>query len=182
MESFKLKLQKEIKDECGFVLKEYSVLYLYEDKIISEFGNVNYSEIRLQDLLNLINEYKENWLDVFCKIFDVEYEEAKAITSMIKDENTSYLYLQKINLEYKRGNGIGKEIVNIIKNDYPYSEIILYPYPIPVRWQLGFDSNYMNESKEKIVRFYKNCGFEYDSDKNVAMIHSLNKELYSNIN
>ena len=170
MESFNLKLQKEIYDECGFIFKEYSIVNLREGIKVSEFGSVNCCEITLETLCSFVKQYKQNWLDVFCEVFDVEYEEAKAITSLISNEHSHYLYLQKINLEYKRGMGIGKEIVNLIKDEYPYSEIILYPYPIPIRWQLGFDANYMNEAKTKIVNFYKNCGFKYNSDKNVAII------------
>lgn len=172
MKNFKLKLDKEVQEDCGFVLKEFTIQYFSNNQLISEFGDIKYAEFNIKSLVRFINEYKQDWLDVFCEVFDVMDEEAKAITSMIKDEDTRYLYIQKIDLGYKRGMGIGKEVLDIIKEDNPLSEIILYPYPIPTRWQLGFDEKYMEESKSKIIDFYKNNGFDYDSIKNVAILNA----------
>lgn len=170
MQSFKLKLEKEMQ-ECGFLLKEFAVQSFSDKELISEFGSVKYTELTMANLLEFINKYRENWLDIFCEIFDVEYEEAKSITSMIEDENTQYLYVQKINLDYNRGKGIGNQILEIIKKDNPSSTLVLYPFPIPIRWQLGFDVSYMDEIKSKIIDFYKNNGFKYDSIKNVAILN-----------
>lgn len=173
MESFKLKLDKEVQEDCGFILKEFTVQYFYNNELVSEFGDVKYVELTMKNLVEFVNKYKQDWLDVFCEVFDIEYEEAKAITSTIEDENVHYLYIQKIDLDYNRGVGIGKQILDIIKKDNPFSKLILYPYPVPVRWQLGFDAKYMDEAKSKIVNFYKNNGFDYDSVKNIAVLNAV---------
>lgn len=171
MENFKLKLEEEAQ-ECGIILKEFTIQYFYNGDLVSEFGSVKYAELTMSTLIEFINKYKEDgWLDVFCEVFNVEHEEAESITSIIEDEKTPYLYIQRINLDYKRGNGIGNKILDIIKEDNPSSTLILYPFPIPIRWELGFDISYMDEIKMKIVDFYKKNGFKYDSIKNVAILN-----------
>lgn len=63
-------------------------------------------------------------------------------------------------MNFHKGSGIGEVALRKFIDKFKNKKIILYSYPIPLRFQLGFDANYTNEALEKLNSFYSRVGFK----------------------
>lgn len=170
-----LTLDEEKLDE-GFVIKDLDIVRKTisdsQEIYSSNLGFVTCTELSKENLENLKSSYSDGWIDCFCEIFETLEEEAVGITESVVDDS-KYLYLQKINLGHNKGQGLGQKAVSELESMYKGYKIVLYPFPIPWRFELGFDRKYMDESKKKIIDFYLSCGYEYNEELNVMTKNNL---------
>lgn len=117
-------------------------------------GFIKYVELTKVDFDNFEDT------ETLCELFDVMDTELIAIRDVITKSDKRFVYLQKIDLGFSRGMGIGQVALDLFEKSFKDVEVILYAYPIPSRMANGFDQKYMKQCEKKLIKFYEGCGYK----------------------
>ena len=130
---------------------------LYDDDLY--IGYIKYTTLNKDTIYRLKQQYGDEFEDYFMDILDILDDEYNLIFKKLKSDS-EFVYLNKIDIGFHKGSGMGDVALRKFIAKFKNKKIILYSYPIPLRFQLGFDDNYMNEALEKLNSFYSRVGFK----------------------
>lgn len=138
------------------------VLTLSEDSILYDddlyIGYIKYTTLNKDTIYRLKQQYGDESEDYFMEALDILEDEFALILNKLESDS-EFIYLNKVDIGFHKGSGMGDVALRKFIDKFKNKKIVLYSYPIPVRFQLGFDESYMNEALEKLNSFYKRVGF-----------------------